>query len=474
MRVFPVLRFRCAALSKKRLVIDPSMREKLLTLVLIVSVVLAAASVDAQLQTPSTFEFSFSNPGARSLGLGGAFAALADDATAAFANPAGLVQLVSPEVSAELRHWRYSTPYIEGGRINGEPTGIGLDTVDGLRTAVSNEQLTDLSYLSFVYPKGRWSFAIYRHQLANFRSKTETQGFFRNEGAETIRSFDRRWSTELDIVSYGLAGAYRLSDRFSVGLGLVYFDGRLDAALEWALPDDNTLQGIFGPNSYLPERQLASGTMATDDSDWGLNAGLFWSIDERWSVGAFYRQGPEVGLLFDLRAGPAVQEVDPDLPPGTPVYIIATPMRFPDVYGIGAAYRSHDGKLAVGFEWDRVEYSAIFGSFDPVVIDTIDPDLNLDVDLAAEDGDEFRLGAEYAFLDLKPVLAVRAGVWLDPDHRFHSTIDDPEHRALFQRGEDEVHVAVGLGLAFKIFQLDLAADFSDLVDTASLSVIYSF
>jgi hypothetical protein len=29
------------------------------------------------------------NPGARSLGLGGAFVALADDATAAYANPAG-------------------------------------------------------------------------------------------------------------------------------------------------------------------------------------------------------------------------------------------------------------------------------------------------------------------------------------------------------------------------------------------------
>ncbi len=52
-----------------------------------------------------TLEFSFSNPGARSLGFGGAFVALADDATAAYANPAGLVQLVEPEVSVEGRSW---------------------------------------------------------------------------------------------------------------------------------------------------------------------------------------------------------------------------------------------------------------------------------------------------------------------------------------------------------------------------------
>ena len=63
----------------------------------------------------------------------------------------------------------------------------------------------------------------------------------------------------------------------------------------------------------------------------------------------------------------------------------------------------------------------------------------------------------------------------DPDHRFRSVHpDNPEHRALFQAGEDELHFTVGVGLAFESFQVDLAADFSDLVDTVSLSAIYSF
>ena len=39
---------------------------------------------------------------------------------------------------------------------------------------------------------------------------------------------------------------------------------------------------------------------------------------------------------------------------------------------------------------------------------------------------------------------------------------------------NEVHVALGLGLAFSTFQIDLAADLSDPVDTFSLSAIYSF
>ncbi|MGB5658326.1 MAG: UPF0164 family protein [Thermoanaerobaculia bacterium] len=63
-----------------------------------------------------TPHFSLANPGARSPGLGGAFTALADDATAALANPAGLDQLAEPEVSVEGRQ-RSATARRSRGRI---------------------------------------------------------------------------------------------------------------------------------------------------------------------------------------------------------------------------------------------------------------------------------------------------------------------------------------------------------------------
>ena len=449
------------------------MKTQRLTFIALIAVMIVPAAVLSQ-ETPSTFEFSFSNPGARSLGFGGAFAALADDATAAFANPAGLVQLASMEVSTELRHWRFSTPFIVGGRYEGEPTGFGLDTEDGLRTAVSREQLTGLSFLSFVYPLGRWSFAVYRHQLANFRAQTATEGVFPGELGP--RAIDRRWSTRLEIVSSGIAGAYRVNDRLSLGIGLVHFRGRLDAPFAWSLPDNiETLEGVFGPTTYLPERRIADGVMAIEDSDWGPSAGLLWGFAKRWSLGAFYRQGPEFRLVYDVVGGPLASFLGPAATPGETLVIIESPMRFPDVFGFGVGYRSRDGRLAVGFEWDRVEYSSIFSSFDPEVIETVDPDLDLNTYLVADDGNEFRFGAEYALLDIEPVLALRAGVWLDPDHRFRSVHPhDADHRALFQAGEDELHFAVGVGLAFRAFQIDCAADISDLVDTYSLSAIYSF
>jgi hypothetical protein len=107
------------------------------------------APADAAGQEPIVpLQLSFSDPGARSMGFGGAFVALADDATAALANPAGLVQLARPEVSIEGRRWSYSTPFVQSGRVEGLPSGFGIDTRVGIQTARSEEDVGGLSFLS--------------------------------------------------------------------------------------------------------------------------------------------------------------------------------------------------------------------------------------------------------------------------------------------------------------------------------------
>ena len=51
-----------------------------------------------------TMDFRFNNPGARANALGGAFIGVADDATAAYTNPAGLTVLTQPEMSLEFKY----------------------------------------------------------------------------------------------------------------------------------------------------------------------------------------------------------------------------------------------------------------------------------------------------------------------------------------------------------------------------------
>jgi long-subunit fatty acid transport protein len=429
--------------------------------VLALVVVLIPAFTWAQ-EAPPSLEFSFSNPGARSMGLAGAFVALADDATAAFANPAGLVQLLRPEISLELRRRQYETSYTAGGRALGAPTGYGIDTVSGLRTGLSEDTTSGVSFLSFVYPGRKWSLAVYRHQLADFAVRTELNGLF-GDAAEggTRREIDQITTTDFEIINNGIAGAVELSESLSVGLGVSYFVGSIDVSgLAYLM--DRYPETFWEANSFLADRLFLSGQFVSDSSAWGISAGFLWRFAEDWRLGGVYRQGPDFEYTIENRAGPAHWE-----PEGTDLGgLSGQHISIPDVWGLGIAYRSPSGAVTVGFEWDRVEYSVIMESLDSEQIDTRF--------IALEDGNELRFGLEYLFNETSPGVALRVGLWRDPDHRFRFIGEDPFDRALYPPGKDQLHLSVGAGLALRRLQIDIGADFSDDADVFALSAIYSF
>ncbi len=416
---------------------------------------------------PAAFEFSLSNPGARSLGLGGAFVALADDATAAFANPAGLVKLVRPEASVEARHWAYSTPFVEGGRLSGEPTGIGLDDSAGIREGRSGEEVDALSFASFVYPGKRWAVAIYHHQQNDFRSRLESQGIFGEQARAPFnpRHVDFRTLTRDTIETDGLSLGFRINDQWSVGVGVAYFDIKLSTTSEFFLPSIPIPPLIYGEIPFDDDHLVLRMDVGAESTDWGFIGGLLWQPTEDLGFGAFYREGPETVVGIEVRSGAGI----PGLPPDTLLFEgKVSPMTFPDVYGMGASYSMLEGALTLSFEWDHVTYSSVLEGF----IRDLGSGGSLD------DADELHFGMEYVWLATKPIVAVRAGTWLDPDHQIRST-EDPDTGdelilALFREGEDNWHAAFGVGVAFDQFQLDLAADLSDQVDTVSLSAIVTF
>jgi long-subunit fatty acid transport protein len=405
-------------------------------------------------------QLSFSDPGARSMGLGGAFVGLADDATAAISNPAGLTQLLKPEVSIEARHWSHSTPYTHNGRIENLPSGNGIDDTVGIHRLSSEYSTSGISFLSFAFPVGKWTLAFYRHELADLEFMGETQGLF---GGGTVccqvREYDQRVTSDLEIVSYGVATAYRLSDRVDLGLGVVYTDASVQTSAAQYSTDDDTLASIFGPNSYLPERSIVSERGSINDADWALTGGLLWRLSDSWSIGGVYRQAPEFKINTEAIAG---QLIDFGVPPGNVLARnVGHPVEFPDSYGLGFAYRAASGRLTISFQWDHVTYSNIAQS------------LELD-DQTVDDIDTLHLGAEYVFIDSTPIIALRLGTWLEPDHQVYATIDDPFLQALLPQGDDDVHFSAGLGLAMNRFQVDFAFDFADHVDTFALSAVFNF
>jgi len=89
----------------------------------------------------------------------------------------------------------------------------------------------------------------------------------------------------------------------------------------------------------------------------------------------------------------------------------------------------------------------------------------------AEDVHELRLGFEYQGLHWRRPVAWRLGVWRDGDHRIRYYGERQVSLARFRAGREEIHVTGGLGVVLGRAQLDVAVDFSDPVDTVSLSTV---
>ncbi len=435
------------------------MKGKFRELSVVGSCLLVALSASGQ-EGPITFEFSFSNPGARSLGLGGAFAALADDATAAFANPAGIVQLLEPEVSIEARSWSYDTPFVRGGRASGEPTGIGLDTVSGLTYGLYSNSLAGVSFLSFVYPGKNWSIAAYRHRWADFELTRGVDSLFGDVDGELERAGDVLASTDFQVTNNGVVGAYEIVEGLSLGLGIVYFQAAMDSgSQEFGLEEG----GSFAPNPRQPELLDTTYSVRGSDSGVAIHTGVSWRPSPQWSVAGYFREGPELTLEVTEVVGPR-NDVAPE---GTVEVQAESPLQLPDVYGVGVAYRTEGGALTVGFEWDRVSYSSIVKGLDEEVFD---PD-----QVRLSDGNELHIGVEYVLATTRPVLALRLGAWRDPAHRMGSgPAADVFERAIFDGGDDQIHLAAGVGVVLDKVQLDFGVDLAKTTDLVSITLVYRF
>ena len=406
----------------------------------------------------ASLPFSFSNPGARALGMGGAFLGLADDATAAYTNPAGLTQLVSPEVSAEVRSVSTNTRWLDGGTV--QYNGYNSS---GLNYSSQDDRSTSLRSFSFVYPGERLSFAVYRYELVNYDASFTSAGALISTGDGSGFSgniFPYTVDSSVQIDTYGAAIGLKVNDRLSFGFGLNYYLLDISTATDRLSPVDGS---VLGREANLD-----------GDGKFGFTLGARMVITDWLSGGLSYRHAPSLGYdaIRSSQNFPGQSER------------LNTDLDVPDVFGVGISIRPSDAWV-INLDVSRVFYSevtdglgSVYGS-NPVT--ELEP-------LKLNDGTEVRLGAEYTFATAHP-FSLRAGVWRDPAHELvyrgtpptfdsseNSTDFPPVDSATFGAGRSgsQTHYAFGMGMAFNQFQVDLGADFSDSNDTVSVSGVFRF
>ena len=112
--------------------------------------------------------------------------AAADDASTAGTNPAGMTQLIRPEFSIEARNWDHVTPYSVSGRVEGLPSGFGIDTTVGLREALSGHDVTGIARDVRRSPAGPESFErrnLARHVRASTSPDRRAMNSSRGRGS---------------------------------------------------------------------------------------------------------------------------------------------------------------------------------------------------------------------------------------------------------------------------------------------------
>jgi long-subunit fatty acid transport protein len=461
------------------------------------------------------FQFNFTNPGARALGLGGAFIAAADDATAAQANPAALNYLNAPEFFAEVRHSDLDSEVFTSqfGTLDTSPRDLPFLEL----TSVNNpEDLTNGTFVSYVQPF-RFGEKDRRFVLAFSRQvvlDAETSLTLDSENTRARFAFDSFPNTfnpitnqvevysvdtlvegesDTEIVYWNLGASYEVHPDFSIGATVSF--GTLDLQAQTVTTVNDPLQLFVDPTHprlvTMPDDEVFRTFVDGTDSDVAWTVGVHWHPDSIFPTG---RSDLQFGAVFRKGAEFAVEEntFRNDIIDRTFDNVI----NVPDRYGVGVSYKPGNWTLTADYE--RINFSDLLEGFESGVNFLTSGDVAggaFPVDPATEpvyevdDGDVIHLGAEYTFGlrgGLVP-LGVRAGYYNSPDNRIRlSSFNATGSNAgnvnttfidAFRGGEEVDHFTAGAGIGFGNSlnsTIQVAGDFSDDGTEVLISYILRF
>lgn len=278
--------------------------------------------------------------GARALGMGGAFIAIADDATSASWNPGGLVQLKDSELSIVYRSYHR------------EEDNTFSDYMD--YSGKQSISISDINYLSFSYPftliHRPMVLSVNYQQLYDLNNKWVLEGFGSNND----------YTQEGILSAYGIAWSVRLVEFFSLGITINFWDN------------------AFGFNGWKEDQYDISYDKSRiyirkeNRSLKGMNAniGILWRLcNERLTIGAVVKLPFNAQIemdysyqkFFNGRPVPVYKEYPPYLKDS---------LEFPSSYGIGLAYEIQDNfRISADLyrtNWQHFIYKSQGETFSPV------------------------------------------------------------------------------------------------------------
>ncbi|HEX7529055.1 MAG TPA: hypothetical protein VF425_08090 [Thermoanaerobaculia bacterium] len=389
----------------------------------------ALAPVPARAQTDSALlskvSFNLTNPGGKSLAMGGAFTAIADDATAALSNPAGLGLISSVEFALSGKRTDETLGLVTArstasGDLTAPYPGVDTTNVDRDTRASSGD------FAGVVLPLSRRLVAaVFYAENLRFEGDAGNSGYQYFElrdnrtGDVTRRDFLFEYrefgSVRLTNKLLGLSLAYRVSERVRIGGGVTLnrpsFDLGGDAGGEHRITSRTFLSPIA--------EEFKTVTMRVDGVS-GTKLGYLVGIhvdllpDGALTLGADYRSSPRNdgtlvigGDVPPALAGQASRPFSFRVPRDAAAGLAAHPMP-------GLTIAAEVQWVAYGDIFDRplpvVSYAGLVGPFGFPVKDVL-ADVSPAPDVWIP-----RIGLEYVASAKGARLAFRVGYHREPAH----------------------------------------------------------
>jgi len=302
------------------------------TIIALAAVMLLGA---ASARNANAAGFRLPEESAAALGMGNAFSAQSDNASAVWYNPAAMTGL---EGTQAMLGATFIHPFMQHENSNG--------TSDSSDAPWHNQPHAFATH-------NFGGFALGLGVTAPFGLSSSWAEDSATKGVATYSS--------IKVVNYNLAGAYKFSDALSAAVGLNY--ATIDASLY----------------------RVVSGMKAKLDGTGngvGANLAVFYKASPKLNLAASYRTRMKMSVKGTASLSPVYAEADAD-----------TSVVLPDVLLVGASWKATD-KLRVNFDFDYTGWS----SYDKLDIHVASPSSALTQTQYKnwENVVAFRIGGEYA------------------------------------------------------------------------------
>jgi long-subunit fatty acid transport protein len=396
-----------------------------------------------------SLEWNFSTPGARANGMGKTFIGMADDATAAITNPAGLVSLTRPQVYLEFKNTKLKVDRL-----------AAVNSLVSLQPTTVESTFNALSFLSVSAPisdKIAVGFSV--HRFLDYREtfSLETRAIPNSPG--NFAFFPVAGSGEFRALSFGGSIAFQVTRGLRLGTTIAGNSFKANSnATRYRFRNDLSRSNIIVNQSSIDDTQNAISA----------SIGALYKANDMVSLGFSYGKSPRFKTSENLMYNPGNAEnlalatnqpllAFPGTPPPFPKEVA---INVPDHFGFGVSIRPAS-TVVIAADVVRMKYSSLTKNTTIIYASPV-----TGAEFETPDVTEIHFGGEFNVYNMmqKHPIFVRAGVFRNPNHLVNFTgTSDVEANALNRAKynllprKDDVRGTVGVGFVFGTrFQADVA------------------